>query len=91
MVIQVIIMKTLSDLKPGEYGFVSKILTKGSMRRRFMDIGLLENSRVECVGESPMGDPKAYLICGAVIAIRSEDGKEIIISENIESDTAGDT
>ena len=91
MVIRVIIMKTLSELKPGEYGFVCKILTKGSMRRRFMDIGLLENSRVECVGESPMGDPKAYLICGAVIAIRSENSKEIIISENIESDTAGDT
>lgn len=91
MVIQVIIMKTLSDLKPGEYGFVSKILTKGSMRRRFMDIGLLENSKVECVGESPMGDPKAYLICGAVIAIRSEDGKEIIISEITQSNMVGDT
>ena len=83
-------MKTLNELKPGEACVINKILTNGDMRRRFMDIGLLENTKVSCVGVSPMGDPKAYLIRGAVIAIRSEDSKEIEICDS-EKNMAGDT
>jgi len=74
-------MKSLKDLMPGEGCIINKILTQGSMRRRFMDIGLLENTRVQCVGMSPSGDPKAFLIRGAVIAIRSEDCAEIFITK----------
>lgn len=76
-------MKTLNDLKPGEVCYIKRITNKGSIRRRFQDIGLLENTRVECVGESPAGDPKAFLIRGAVIALRSEDSKKVIVTEAI--------
>lgn len=44
-----------------------------------MDIGLVENTPVECVGINPMGDPAAYLIKGAVIAIRSHDCSDIYV------------
>ena len=74
-------MKTLSDLEPGNRAIIYKILTSSDISRRFLDIGLIENTLVECVGKSPSGDPKAYLIRGAVIAIRSEDCKEIYIKE----------
>ncbi len=74
-------MKTLGDLETGERCVVSAVNTKGSMRRRFRDIGLIENTVVECVGESPSGNPKAFLIRGAVIAIRTEDCREILVSE----------
>lgn len=75
-------MKSLNELKTGESCIIEKIMTTGSMRRRFLDIGLVENTRVECVGESPSGDPKAFLIRGAVIAIRSEDCLGIIIKSH---------
>ena len=74
-------MKTLNDLETGGSALIYKILTAGSMRQRFLDIGLIENTPVECVGQSPAGDPKAYLIRGAVIAIRSDDAKDILIKE----------
>ena len=70
---------SLNDIKPGEHAVVSKIQTTGSMRRRFLDIGLVENTDVECVGRSPSGDPSSYLIRGAVIAIRSEDSQSILV------------
>jgi len=70
---------SLNDMKPGDHAKISKICTTGSMRRRFLDIGLIENTEIECVGKSPCGDPSAYLIRGAVIAIRSEDSRDIII------------
>lgn len=69
----------LSDIKPGQHATVSSLQSTGSMRRRLLDIGLIENTEVECVGRSPGGDPTAFLIRGAVIAIRSEDCRDIFI------------
>ncbi len=69
----------LGDISPGERAIISTLNTTGSMRRRFLDIGLVEGTEIECLGKSPGGDPSAYLIRGAVIAIRYEDCKGIII------------
>ncbi len=65
-------MKNLFDLKVGEKCRIDKILIEDSLKRRLIDIGLIPQSIVECVGVSPLGDPKAYLIKGAVIALRRE-------------------
>ena len=70
----------LSGLRPGESGRVANIGIRGPMRRRLLDIGLTENARVECVAQSPGGDPSAYLIRGAVIAIRGKDAAQILIT-----------
>lgn len=74
-------MKNLCDLSVGESALVYKIMSGSDMRQRFLDIGLIENTLVECVGQSPAGDPKAYLIRGAVIAIRNDDAEDILIKE----------
>ncbi|MBO5020382.1 MAG: ferrous iron transport protein A [Clostridia bacterium] len=74
-------MKRLYDLNVGESALVYKITSRSDMRQRFLDIGLIENTPVECVGQSPAGDPKAYLIRGAVIAIRNDDANDIFIKE----------
>ena len=65
----------LSDLGVGQRGIVDEINICGDMRRRLLDIGLVKNTVVECVGESPGKDPLAYLIRGAVIAIRKKDSR----------------
>lgn len=70
---------SMNMLKPGESAVVKEIKTEGSMRRRLLDIGLVENTQVECLGRSPGGDPSAYLIRGAVIAIRAQDCAGIIM------------
>ena len=69
----------LNDIAPGQHAGVSRLQSTGSMRRRLLDIGLVENTDVECLGRSPGGDPSAFLIRGAVIAIRSEDCADILI------------
>ncbi len=70
---------SLEKLIPGQRARVCHINTTGSMKRRLLDIGLVSGTVVECIGISPMGDPKAYLIRGAVIAIRNEDSKDICV------------
>ena len=69
----------LNDIEPGQTAKVRELLSTGSIRRRLLDIGLIENTEVECPGRSPAGDPSAFLIRGAVIAIRREDCRNILI------------
>ncbi len=70
----------LNELKINETAVVTEINTASDMRRRFLDIGLVENTRVKCVGKSPTGDPSAYFIRGAVIAIRAVDAATIEVN-----------
>lgn len=63
----------LKDLKQGQTATVTGLSAEGSMRRRLQDMGLIEGTHVECVGVSPLGDPAAYLIRGAVVALRRSD------------------
>ena len=69
----------LCDIEPNEHATVHALKNDGPMRRRLYDLGLIEDTVVECVGKSPMGDPAAYLIRGAVIAIRRADSAQIIV------------
>ena len=69
--------RALSSLQCGQSAVVRAIETQGAMRRRLQDIGLISGTRVECVGVSPLGDPAAYLIRGAVIALRQADAARI--------------
>ncbi|MBD5130968.1 MAG: ferrous iron transport protein A [Ruminococcaceae bacterium] len=71
--------KRLCDIAIGESAVVERLMIHGSMRRRMLDIGLCGGTVVECVGRSPMGDPGAYLIRGAVIAIRDCDSRGVIV------------
>ncbi|MBQ7123485.1 MAG: ferrous iron transport protein A [Oscillospiraceae bacterium] len=71
-------MISLSDMKKGERVVIKSIGTKGELRRRLMDIGFVEGTKVKCVRISPFGDPKAYLVRGTVMALRKESAKEIM-------------
>lgn len=72
-------LKSLNSIEPGERAVISEIKSAEGIRRRLLDIGMIPGTEVECVGRSPSGDPKAFLIRGAVIAIRSEDSAGIIV------------
>ncbi len=73
--------RTLKDLHPGQEARIKSLLCTGSMRRRLLDIGLTENTPALCLHRAPGGDPSAYLIRGAVIAIRAKDAEDILIKE----------
>ena len=70
---------SLNQLAPGQSAKVKELKTAGSMRRRLLDLGLIAHTEVMCLGRSPLGDPSAYLMRGAVIAIRTKDSQNIII------------
>lgn len=67
----------LWELGVGETGRVTAVRSAGAMALRLRELGLLEGERVTCVGVSPLGDPRAYRICGAVIALRNSDANTV--------------
>lgn len=72
-------MKSLNSLNEGQVCKVIDIKSDKSTKRRLNDIGLIKNTEIKCLQKSPFGDPVAYLIRGAVIALREEDSSKIII------------
>ncbi|NJP41301.1 ferrous iron transport protein A [Oscillospiraceae bacterium HV4-5-C5C] len=68
---------TMDQLKPGQQARVRRLRADGSMRRRLQDLGLTPGNEVCCRLISPLGDPTAYEICGALIAIRRDDAKTV--------------
>ncbi len=72
--------KHLSDIKPGECATVYQLSNDASLRRRLRDMGMIEGTSVACIGKSPGGDQRAYLIRGTVVAIRESDARMISVT-----------
>lgn len=68
---------SLDKLVPGSRALVKDVAAQGAMRRRLQDLGFVPGAQVECLGKSPLGDPKAYRIRGAVVALRGRDARRI--------------
>ncbi|MBQ2896760.1 MAG: ferrous iron transport protein A [Clostridia bacterium] len=69
----------LNALNIGDCAKVLHLENSGSIRRRLQDIGVVEGTKIRCVLKAPGGDPTAFLIKGAVIAIREDDSKKIFV------------
>lgn len=74
--------ENLSQLREGESALVSLLTHQDGIRRRLQDLGLVEGTRVHCIHKSPFGDPTAYGVRGAVIALRSEDASGVLVDRS---------
>lgn len=74
----------MNTLRECEKGQVEKMFISGKMRNRLNDLGLIEGTCVECLHRNH--GLSAYLIRGAVIALRKEDTSFIQIKK-LKADT----
>ncbi len=72
---------SLADLEPGETARVVAISSacQGTQRRRLLDLGVVRGTDVTAEFASAVGDPIAYRIRGAVIALRREQASWILV------------
>lgn len=70
---------TMQNLRPGQCGTVTAVNLEPEMKKRLREFGLTENTVVECVGKSPLGDPAAYRIRGVTVALRNRDTAQICL------------
>ena len=71
---------SLDQLAVGQNAHVARLTAQGVQRRRMLDLGFVPGALVGSLQESPCGDPVAYSIRGAVIALRRQDAEKISIS-----------
>lgn len=74
-------MKTVANLKPGEYGIVMSIGSSGAIRRRIIDMGITPGAIVFMRKAAPFGDPIEINVRGYELSIRKSEAKEIYLSE----------
>jgi len=69
----------LDSLEPGQSGVVTGIssLSRGVERRRLFDLGIIPGTTIDVEMVNPSGDPTAYRIRGSVIALRSNQARQI--------------
>lgn len=81
----------LDRLSKNQTGIVVSLENKGSLRRRLQDMGIINGSRIECVGESPFKNPRAYFVRGTCVALRNSDAAKIRIIKTENGENNGKT
>jgi len=70
----------LSELKPGEVGVIVDIVGGSPrLRRRILDMGLVEGTRVKVVRAAPLKDPMEFQTSGYDLTLRRDEAKNIIV------------
>lgn len=68
----------------GQLFLVKKVNIQGELKRRLLDLGFVQDSVIEVLKASPLGDPTSYRVAGTVIALRKEES-QLIYGEVISS------
>lgn len=76
---------TLDTLEDNETAKVLKIETDNDIKRRLWDLGLTQNATITRLGNSPLGDPIAFLIKNTVIALRIVNCKQITVEKQVQT------
>ena len=67
----------LSSLSPGQEATVYSLNGRESVNSRLVDLGVYPGATLRPVFRAVLGDPTAYLIQNAVIALRRSDAEKI--------------
>lgn len=70
----------LSALALGKSAYISRVDGQPDMARRLTELGLLPGTHVSCELVSPAGDPAAYRVRGALIALRARDAGTVSVT-----------
>ncbi len=79
--------RTLADLGKGERATVVRLSSecRGAQRRRLLDLGVVPGTEISSELRSATGDPTAYEIRGALIALRRHQAEWIEVEPNVSS------
>lgn len=69
----------LTEIVIGKKAQVVELLSIGLSRQRMLDLGIVPNTIIHVLRQSPFGDPTAYLIRDTCIALREEEAKNIMV------------
>lgn len=72
--------RSILDLQTGDRGLIRRILGKGSIRQRLLDMGLLPKQEIWLKRVAPRGGPVWIELNGTQLALRREEASVILMS-----------
>ena len=69
----------LKHAEVGKYYRIVKILGKGPVQRRIMDMGITKNVEIYIRKVAPLGDPVQINLRGYELSLRKDDAENILI------------
>ena len=76
-------LRPLSELVPGQEAIVAKLIAKGAIRQRLLEMGFVRGARLKVVKLAPLGDPMQLLIKGYQLSLRREESACILVEDPV--------
>lgn len=70
-------MRTLKDVKIGDYAKVVKLHGEGAVKRRIMDMGITKGAYIYVRKVAPLGDPIEVTVRDYELSLRKADAEMI--------------
>lgn len=70
---------SLSQVKPGDKGKISRIGGNRAYRKRLLDLGLTRGALIEVIRNAPLGDPVEISVRTYKLSLRKQEAKDIYI------------
>jgi len=71
---------TLDQLLLGQSGIVFQVAGDDAISLRLMEMGVLEGTTVERVGQAPMGDPLEFAVSGYRLMLRRSEAQRVFVT-----------
>jgi Fe2+ transport system protein FeoA len=72
--------RSILDLKAGDTGRIGRVVGRGSIRQRLLDMGLLPKQEIRLKRMAPRGGPVWIELNGTQLALRREEASSILMS-----------
>lgn len=72
---------TLKELEIGKSARIKSVGGEGTLRRHFLDMGVIPGAEVTVIKYAPMGDPIELMLHGYELTLRLDDAKNIEVEE----------
>ena len=83
-------METVNNLLPGDKGIIANINAQSNIKKRLMDMGIIEGVEIEMIRTAPLGDPIEIKVHNTLIALRkNEAGNALLVSSSGKGETRG--
>lgn len=72
-------INTLNEVDLDKEVKIKTINCSPNIKKRILDLGIIEGTKIKPVLRSPLGDPTAYEVRGSIISLREEESKKIYV------------
>lgn len=74
---------TLKAITPGTRVTVKKLIGRGNVKRRLMDMGIIPGTEIQVQKVAPLGDPVEIKFKGYNLSLRWNEAENILVEEKV--------